>query len=114
MIGLLPSRFVESSYCRLNAYLMAQSRKCITVKSMENMQVDEGAIWGVSPSLHPPYRLLFVLVALGFSVVLLLPFADLASIRLLLVQVGEDELEYLAVPAGWTALNTLLDVLWKF
>lgn len=74
------------------------------------MQVNAGAV-NVYPSLPCPSRLLFVLIALRLRVVLLFPFADLASIRLLLVQVGEDEVEDFAVPASRTALETFFDVL---
>lgn len=74
------------------------------------MQVDDGAV-GMYPLRHSPLHLLFVFFTARLSVMLLFPLADLASIRLFPVYVGEDELEDLIVPTGWTAFNTLFDVL---
>jgi hypothetical protein len=43
--------------------------------------------------------------------VLLLPLAGLASVRLLAVEVREDELEDIRIPAHCVALQAFLDVL---
>lgn len=56
---------------------------------------------------------LFVLVGRLLGFMLLLPLADLAVVGLVSIQIGEDQIEDVRVPACWTTFETFLNILPK-